>query len=200
MKEAKSREKHAPMALSTWLGLAALLAGSAGSLVLSSHGNMAGLSVAVPKADLPAYHQVEAGDLAFRRVAEDALPAGTIVHPSGLVGRYTLAPLKKNETVAAPAMGPPLAPKALSGMLITAIPSSPGPLLGAGVQVGDLIDLGLETCCGQPGCSGGAKAVENVYFLDWKPEGQVAVIAVPSSRRGDLILPACARIMVFQKR
>ncbi|MFI7642311.1 hypothetical protein [Nonomuraea sp. NPDC049400] len=71
--------------------------------------------------DLPAYHPIAPGDL--RPPRQD------------LLGRYTLAPVAKNATLTAAALGPALPAGSLAGRVITPVPVRPGLAVSPGERI-----------------------------------------------------------------
>jgi Flp pilus assembly protein CpaB len=170
---------------STYFLLVVLLLTAGGGVYLWVH-NSRGRAVQVAVADLPVFHQLSQSDLVRATVRQDKVPSRTAVDPASLVGRYTLAPMRRGHPFNLDNLGPKLPAGALADRNVVSLSLSEGDVGDNAVSRGDRVDVLLYSTSADIHRNGILHgAVVLGLKANLKQPGQVALICAFLKKEGN---------------
>jgi Flp pilus assembly protein CpaB len=184
------------MPLTGWLVLVAFLVGVGGAFYLWWHEMQTSVLILVPVRDLPAYYQVQPGDLIHQTYPARDLSSTTLREPAQILGHYTLVAVPQQRPLNDYQLGPVVDMDLISGTVPIGIPATPAMVLGGNLQAGDVVDIILVPAATEQQPSSAQSLFEEVLVLDVKPVAEsqatdggssdhpfIVVIALPLDRR-----------------
>ena len=155
-------------------------------------------TVAVPNADLPAYHLLRAVDLTDKALAASSIPKNVVAAQSDLIGKYTLVPLPAGKEILDTQVHSVPDPALISNTVAVGIPATPAQVMGGTLEAGETIDILLVSPASETSRGPTPSVFEEILVLDVRavPESQsakngavsqpfVLVIALPVDQRLD---------------
>jgi Flp pilus assembly protein CpaB len=198
------------MPLSRWLALIAFLVGVGGALYLWGHEAQTLVLVPVPVRDLPAYHQIQPGDLAQRAYPSRHLTSATLRETAQIVGSYTLVNVSQQKPLSRDQLGAVVDTALISGTVAIGIPATPAMVLGGSLQLSDLVDVIFVPTASDAQPSLKPVLFENLLVLDVKSvvtekaadssQPYVVVIALPLDRRDEFVAHSTRDTLLLARR
>lgn len=181
------RERPQQDRLGWWLLFGAILIGAIGAFYLGWHKNQTSVLISVPVRDLPAYSQIEVGDLEQQSYSKSALNPDILREaPNQLEGHYILVDAPKQRPLLREQL---VESDRIKDTVAIAIPATPNLTLGGSLKAGDSVDILITPKMEKEKPPTRAVLFSNILVLSVKldqPSGAV-VIALPLSRREEFI-------------
>lgn len=201
------------MPLGGWLALVAFLAGIGGALYLWGHEVQNSVSIPVPARDLPAYQQIQPGDLAQQAFFPRHLPSVTLEETAQIVGHYTLVNVPHQQPLSYDQLGPVVDTDLISGTVAIGIPATPAMLLGGSLKAGDIVDIFFIPSATETQPSPRPTLLENILVLDIKPGREsdkvedvessqlfVVIVAVPLDQRTEFAIRSASGTLTLTRK
>jgi Flp pilus assembly protein CpaB len=189
------------LSLSSLLLLLVLITGVLEGLVLWLREDSRSVQLAVPQYDLPAYHQIQLGDLTEQIFDATIVATDTLVMASAISGRYTLTAVVAGQPLRDAFLGPMVDTTSISGTVALGIPATAAMVLGGTLRAGDVIDIMVVPAITPTSTPIIPLVLENILVLDIKPQviattgnklqsdaPWIVIVALPLDQRSNFIV------------
>ncbi|QKQ76892.1 hypothetical protein [Nostoc sp. TCL240-02] len=160
--------KRFSIKLSYLLAIIAVLIGVVGAVYLDWHEIQTLVSIQIPARDLPAYYQIQPGDIFKKTFAARDIPSNTLTKSQDIVGRYSLVKLPKQKPLTENQLSPKIDPLRLIDTIAVGIPVIPLITLSENLQAGDIVDVTLVPPTTKEGSLPSPIVLANILVLDVK--------------------------------